>query len=510
MEIASVHPGQNGSVAPFGYIPGVLRSPLQTRVEADRPDIPAEVFRLPPEGLVFPLFVANIPKIAGCGHDEGFPCRLRFDGGYRLGRPQRGGVCSLSSEGQQNPHNRDQQRSHCREEPFSVPGGLRLWRGFLELGRWLRLWRGLLGLGRRLRLWRGLGRRFRLRGWLWGRALRSCGRACFLRKQLPGQLPHGGVAVFGGNGHTLLQRGPLSVRQPRDPRPVRLGFSHGAGNGVGGHLPGKAEIDRGAQGVLVRPGADAAPAAVLLRGREALLHDGLGGAGHIRVRIRVLHGPGRAEVNELRPAHRLQNDVVRADVPVDDPGLMHLIQRRHDGLQDPQGFLRAEPSARIAGVLHQVGALDILHHHVSGVVFLKAAVDAHDLRHRGELRQSTGFPQEPLPAGGVLLLIVGGEKLKPGSLVRIPGDHGVGEKLLDGHRSLQLPIPAQVRNAVAALPQRPSDNILPPQNRAGLQLMRCVRLSLRPAANRAHRLIRQLSAHRATIFFHTPRSLSVI
>ena len=245
-------------------------------------------------------------------------------------------------------------------------------------------------------------------------------------------------------------------------------------------------------------------------GREALLHDGLGGAGHISVRIRVLHGPGRAEVNELRPAHGLQNDVVRADVPVDDPGLMHPIQRRHNGLQNPQGFLRAEPSARIAGVEHQVGALDILHNHVSGVVFLKAAVDAHDLRHRGELRQSTGFPQEPLPAGGVLLLTVGGEKLNPGSLVRIPGDHGVGEKLLDGHRSLQLPIPAQVRNAVAALPQRPSDNILPPQNRAGLQLMRCVRLSLRPAANRAHRLIRQPSAHRATIFFHTPRSLSVI
>ena len=141
---------------------------------------------------------------------------------------------------------------------------------------------------------------------------------------------------------------------------------------------------------------------------------------------------------------------------------MHPIQRRHNGLQNPQGFLRAEPSARIAGVEHQVGALDILHHHVGGVVFLKAAVDAYDLRHRGELRQSTGFPQEPLPAGGVLLLTVGGEKLNPGSLGRIPGDHGAGEKLLDGHRSLQLPIPAQVCNAVAALPQRPSDNILPP------------------------------------------------
>ena len=89
---------------------------------------------------------------------------------------------------------------------------------------------------------------------------------------------------------------------------------------------------------------------LLRRGKAVLEYDG---------QRRLLHGDsGCAEVDQLDPAVVAQEDVVRADVPVDDP---LPVQRRQRAADDRADGDRALPRQR--------GALDLRFQRVAAQIF---------------------------------------------------------------------------------------------------------------------------------------------
>ena len=135
--------------------------------------------------------------------------------------------------------------------------------------------------------------------------------------------------------------------------------------GDGRQFSGQGVIDRGGHGIDVRPWAGAAPLGILLKGAEAALGDLHGG--RAIVDAQVLR---RAQVQNLHLAARRQHQVVRADVPVDKPCLMHLLHGLNGG---EENAFRLFPRQR-AGLFQprfQRLAFHEVHDDIGRLVFLK-------------------------------------------------------------------------------------------------------------------------------------------
>ena len=356
------------------------------------------------------------------------------------------------------------------------------------MGNARRLPRGIV-LQLRPALGQGLRRRLRLRlaGGVQGRH----------------QLLYGLNAVFGPDGHALLQHLDLPLGDALRAAPVQGRLLDHPGEGFRGNAACDAVIDRGAEGVHIRPGAQAAPTLVLLHGGEAVFQNGLGGAGQLPVRVGIIHLPHRAEVHQLGPVPGVEHDVVRGDIPVDQTRLMHQGQGLHNGLQNPQGLVHGDPAAPFADVFGQVDALNVLHDHVRRVVGLEKVKDGHNLRHIPEFGHGLGLPQEPLPAGGVARFQVGGVAGHGAGAAVIPVHRAGREEFLDAHPDVQVQVPAQVGDAEASLAQHPAHLVLSRENRAHRKLVGFIVLPHAPAAARAYRLLRQLHTSEASPLLHS-------
>ena len=296
------------------------------------------------------------------------------------------------------------------------------------------------------------------------------------------QLGHAGIAVGSPEGGALAQDLLMMGRQARYLIPGQIHSVQDPLGGLHGHPAREAVEERAAEGIDVGPGAQIALALVLLDRGEAVLQDRLGGLEVPLAGPGVLDLPDRAEVQQLRAAHGMEDDVVGADVPVDHAGLVDLGQGVDHRIQEPEGLLGGQPAAPECHELLKTGALHIFHDDVGGAVGLEEALDADDRRHALESGQGLGLPEEPLQAGpeGDRSVLGGGEDA--GAVGPVPGDQGGGIELLHRHLHIQIPVPAEIGDAEATLAQGPSDHILVPEQSAHAQLVGLVIAARVPAA----------------------------
>ena len=310
------------------------------------------------------------------------------------------------------------------------------------------------------------------------------------------------MTVLSPDGHTLGKRLPLMLRQAGDIE-VHLDVLQHPFHSLGRDPACEAVVYRGAHGVFIGPGAQTAPALVLLRGSEAVLQDRLRGVGHILSGFRPFHIANGAEIQQLRAASGVEHDVVGADVPMDQLRLMDHLQGLHHRAEDPEGLLGGQPAALPGHIGSQVRSLDVLHDDVGSAVLLEEAVYTYHLRHIPEPCQGLGLPKEPLFADVVI-----GEHLLRGAVDRgadgaFPGDHGVGIELLDRHRHVQIVIPAQIGDAETALAQSPADDILATKPGPHRQLVDLIILSHGPSAFFADSILRRTHTAGTAVLFHS-------
>ena len=268
-----------------------------------------------------------------------------------------------------------------------------------------------------------------------------------------------------------MERFLLSLRQTFDAAPVRVDAVAQPDGGLFQDLAGQAVPDRGAHGIFIGPGTEAASGMILLDGCEAVFQDRFRGLVQFLLCVRILHGPHCTEVQQFGAATGVEHDIVRTDVPVDDAALMDLRQRFHHGPQDPEGLFDSQPSAPHPDIFSQVHAPDIFHDDIGGVVLLYEVQDGHDFGDVLELYQRLGFPEEPFPTA----LEVGDSGLAAafhGVGLSTLAEYGAaGIEFLDGDASLHQRVPCHIGDAETALTQYLTDLVPVPDHGAGLQLM---------------------------------------
>ena len=154
----------------------------------------------------------------------------------------------------------------------------------------------------------------------------------------------------------------------------------GRGEGADGQAACEDLVEDDAEGVDVGAVVDAGGVLALL-GRHVV------SAAHGRVRDgQLARDRGRAaddacdaEVGELGRARRVEQDVGRLEVAVDDVVLVGVLEGRADAVHQLQGVLGRQ-GAVAAQVVAQAAALDELHDEVVGVALDALVEDAHDVR----------------------------------------------------------------------------------------------------------------------------------
>ena len=240
--------------------------------------------------------------------------------------------------------------------------------------------------------------------------------------------------------------------------------------GIRGDFACQTVVSRGTQSVNIRPGTKIAPALVLLDGSKAVLQDGIRGLGQHFLQFRRTHFPNRAEVQQLRCSVGLDHNIVGRNVPVDQTFFVDFFQNLHHRPQNRKQFRRNKRTAQIPDVMLQIHALDIFHDDVGSVILFEEIVNIHDAGNTPQPCQCTGFPQEPVAAAAVKVADgIAAENRQ--RLAGFPGNEAVGIIFLDGHRNVQIAVPAHVSNAETALTQFFTHHVLSLQHGADGQLM---------------------------------------
>ena len=186
--------------------------------------------------------------------------------------------------------------------------------------------------------------------------------------------------------------------------------------------------------------------------------------------LAALKIPGAAEIHQLESSVFQLHQVVRADVPVDDPHLVHRLHGPEHRAQ-PREQVRSGDRAVLGSQFLQGLPLQKLHDDIGGVVLRKMVLHPDDLRDLVQLRHGLGLPEELLPA-----FLIGG-LVSRGVAGHIQGDRDLpahqegGEVLFDGHPLVQHRVPAQIGDAEAALSQDASHPVAPVQKAAGRNMM---------------------------------------
>lgn len=182
------------------------------------------------------------------------------------------------------------------------------------------------------------------------------------------------------------------------------------------------------------------------------------------LRCTPMDWPGGAKVDEHHLALFGQEDVVRADVPMQQPGGMHALQGAHDGQHDLHQLVKGHG---LAAAAHQHvlegDALQVVHHQVGRVVFGKEIAHAHDAGLSVEARQRARLLQEGFQALVEALFPLPGK----GSDLRLTGGAAraiLGQVFLDGQLNAKHQVVGQVRGAKAAMAQPLAYQILARQH----------------------------------------------
>ena len=275
-----------------------------------------------------------------------------------------------------------------------------------------------------------------------------------------------------------LHQGPLLRFSQFRPQPA--GRDQGivllvaALDGTDRDAAGEAVVQGGAQAVQIAP-RPLAMSGVLLVGGKALLEHG----GHGGVSPDV---PGAAKIHELDRSVFQEHQVVRADVPVDDPLFVHGGHGSDHRLHHKEQVLCGTGALLLSDLLKGL-ALQKFHDNVGGVVLREVVQHPNDLRDLLQGRHGSGLPQKLLPALGVLRLprrgVAGHVQRDSG----FPLEKYGGEILLHGYPALQLDIQAQIGDPKPSGAQRPPQEIplLEQCSRRELTFLRMVFLRV-PAA----------------------------
>ena len=181
-----------------------------------------------------------------------------------------------------------------------------------------------------------------------------------------------------------LFRDRAAQRQQR-----RLLLSSVSEQGVDECLAGNQRIERRAQGVDVAPRALIALRIILLRRRKARFQED----GHALV-LRTHEVTGGAEVDQLDPSVVRDDDVLWAQVSVQDIHAVDFHQRARDRNKDRLGKFRIDLAAAASRHLSQVLSAEIFHDQIGGVVLREIVEDIHDDRIAAELQKRLRFLHE--------------------------------------------------------------------------------------------------------------------
>ena len=316
------------------------------------------------------------------------------------------------------------------------------------------------------------------------RGFRVCFPAVFRNRfqQLPLQLRYTVEAVSGANRHSLFQCTALPLRDSGNRIPVHILLFHHPGKRVHRYFSRQAIVECCAQGVYIRPGSQIASAAILLQRSKALLQNSLGGFGQILLHISAERIPHRAKIQELDASSLIQHNIVRTDIPVDQPTLVDGFQRIHNGTENGQSLLHCKLSALPGNIMQQIHAADILHDDIRRVVLLKETSETHNLFHIVKFAERFRLPEEPVLAVGIYRCGSLHTALHPAAAGVIPGDQAAGIVFLDCHRNIQIPVPTHIGDAEPTLAQSFANQVFPIQNCSHRQLMGGVLRSLPKAA----------------------------
>ena len=310
---------------------------------------------------------------------------------------------------------------------------------------------------------------------------------CFCpgREQFCQEAVHIRVAVSGPQGKAFLQGLALMRCKPCDTAPVRIdSFGHPQGCFLR-DFAGEAEPHRGAHGIFVGPGPETASGIVLLHGGKAVLQNSFGGLCQTFLHMRVMHRAHRAEIQQLGTTRRIQNDIIRADVPVDDSVFVDYRQRFHHRPQDPESLVHTEPAASVMNIFCQIHTLDKLHNNIGSIVFFHEVQDFYDLGDILKLCQGIGFPEEPVPAFFIVGDHASGYAAYLCGYRAVPVYQAAGEEFLQRHLLLGQVVPGKVGDTEAALAQNPACLVTLPQLSADGELMFIILAVFRIAAIRA-------------------------
>ena len=75
----------------------------------------------------------------------------------------------------------------------------------------------------------------------------------------------------------------------------------------------------------------------------------------------------------------VQDDIAGRDVAVQQPGLVHRVQRLHNGIENCQHQGQVKAAALLDQILHRL-AFDILHNDIRCAVFIEEVVHLHNCR----------------------------------------------------------------------------------------------------------------------------------
>ena len=166
---------------------------------------------------------------------------------------------------------------------------------------------------------------------------------------------------------------------------------------------------------------------------------------------------------------RRQENIIRRDIPVDNPLFVDALQGLQHGHHQVQGLLLGK-AALFRQIFLQRPAVQKLHGDIGRSVGLEAVIhmdDAADVAHLGQALALLQKAVQALLILGQLLFTVQQHDLL---LIRHAGGKLAGQIFLDGNAALEHGVPRDIGNSKAAVAHHPADHIAPHKQGAGLDM----------------------------------------
>ena len=172
----------------------------------------------------------------------------------------------------------------------------------------------------------------------------------------------------------------------------------------------------------------------------------------------------RAEVEKMRRSVLCNDDVVRADISVQEVMLVHASEGLDDWQQQVARLFKRELAALGCRILHQVNALDVLHNEVRRAVLSEIVVYGNDIRNCSKLCEDPGFVEELRRAVIKLRLLILGTD-RHGVVIVVADRNTRRQIFLYCHRRLERHIHRKIRHAESAHAENPAGQVAAIQDR---------------------------------------------